>query len=316
MIYPYPSCSTNRTVTNSLIRYRFGPGIPLYLTFFYPRARVGFRHGVFLAGAAMANVYGGALAYGISHIRGSLASWRVLFLLEGLPTVILAFVTWWWLPDNIQSTRFLTKREKQIASIFVARNQQADPSGKNGFQWREALLALKEPKSFIPPLFYFGVNVSFASLPLFVPTIISQMGSFTQIQSNGLSSPPYFLTFITMLLICWLSDRLLLKGPFIVLCTLVGAIGFILLATTTRAAPRYIGVFLAIQIFVGVPLILSWVATTHSTDSKRGGAQCLMYTIVSTSRVNTRGALIHETAPLGRGHRRATNSNLTLSHVY
>lgn len=42
----------------------FGPGVPLYLSFFYPRDKVGFRHGVFISGAAMANAYGGALAYG------------------------------------------------------------------------------------------------------------------------------------------------------------------------------------------------------------------------------------------------------------
>jgi MFS family permease len=40
----------------------FGPGVPLYLTFFYPREKVGFRHGVFISGAAMANAYGSALA--------------------------------------------------------------------------------------------------------------------------------------------------------------------------------------------------------------------------------------------------------------
>lgn len=36
----------------------FGPGVPLYLTYFYPRMKVGFRHGVFISGAALANAYG------------------------------------------------------------------------------------------------------------------------------------------------------------------------------------------------------------------------------------------------------------------
>ena len=40
----------------------FGPGVPLYLSFFYPREKIGFRQGVFIAGAAMANAYGSALA--------------------------------------------------------------------------------------------------------------------------------------------------------------------------------------------------------------------------------------------------------------
>lgn len=257
----------------------FGPGVPIFLTFFYPRDKVGFRQGVFIAGAAMANVYGGVLAYGISHITGSVAPWKLLFIIEGVPTILLAGITWWWLPDNIQSTRFLNDREKQIASVFVSRNQQADPSGKSGFQWRECLLAFKEPLSLIPGLMYFGFNVSYASLPLFVPTIISQMGSFTKVQSNGLSAPPYALTFFTMLLVCWLSDRFVLKGPFIVLVSLIAAIGFILQATTTGVVTRYIGVFLTVQIFIGVPLILSWVASIHSTESKRAGGSAIMYTI-------------------------------------
>lgn len=44
----------------------YGPGVPLYLTYFYPREKVGFRHGVFLAGAAM-----GTLQASISYTRGT-----------------------------------------------------------------------------------------------------------------------------------------------------------------------------------------------------------------------------------------------------
>lgn len=71
----------------------FGPGVPLYLSFFYPRARIGLRHGWFIAGAAMANAYGGALAYGLSHIKGSVAPWKLLFIIEGLPTIVLSVIT-------------------------------------------------------------------------------------------------------------------------------------------------------------------------------------------------------------------------------
>lgn len=55
----------------------FGPGVPLYLTYFYPRDRIAFRHGIFISGSAAANAYGSALAYGISQAKGSIASWKV-----------------------------------------------------------------------------------------------------------------------------------------------------------------------------------------------------------------------------------------------
>lgn len=128
----------------------FGPGVPLYLTYFYPREMVGFRHGVFISGAAMANAYGGALAYGISQIRGSLAPWRILFLIEGLPTICIAVVAWFFLPDSISTARFLSDREKQVALHFVARNQRLDVGNERGVRFKEMLEAFKDPKSLLP----------------------------------------------------------------------------------------------------------------------------------------------------------------------
>ena len=133
--------------------------MPLYLSFFYPREKIGFRHGVFIAGAAMANAYGGALAYALSHIKNSIPPWKLLFIIEGLPTVLLSVVTWFWLPDNIGKTKFLDTRQKQIASVFVARNQQADPTGAGGFKIKELLAAFKEPKSLLPALMKYLTGV-------------------------------------------------------------------------------------------------------------------------------------------------------------
>lgn len=158
----------------------------------------------FISGAAMANAYGGALAYGLSHIKASLDPWQILFIIESLPTCLMAIVVYFYLADSLAATTFLTEREKHIAAASVARNREADPDRKSGFHIKEGLLAFKEPKgtshpaspwqwkvtdtldlAYIPGIMYFSINVSFASLPLFVLTIIAQMGTFSKIQSNG-----------------------------------------------------------------------------------------------------------------------------------
>ncbi|KAF2167277.1 hypothetical protein M409DRAFT_66280 [Zasmidium cellare ATCC 36951] len=257
----------------------FGPGVPLYLTYFYPRELVGFRHGVFISGAAIANAYGGALAYGISQIKGSLAPWRILFLIEGLPTLLVAVFAWFFLPDSISKARFLNDREKQVALHFVARHQRLDIGKESGVRFKEVWEAFKDPKSLLPGLMYFGCNVSFASLPLFVPTIISEMGSFSQIQSNGLSAPPYVLCFIVVIVLCWLSDYFKVRGPFVAFAALVSAVGFIINATTDTTAPRYASVFLSVWIFTSVALLLAWTANMHATESRRGGGYTILATI-------------------------------------
>ena len=134
----------------------FGPGVPLYLTFFYPRSKVAFRHGVFISGAAMANAYGGALAYGITQIKGSLAPWKILFIIEGLPTCVFAIFAWFLIPDSIREAKFLNQREKEIALHMTARNQRIDHGKEAGVRIKETLEAFKDPKSFIPGMCYFG----------------------------------------------------------------------------------------------------------------------------------------------------------------
>lgn len=122
-------------------------------------------------------------------------------------------------------------------------------------------------------------NVSFASLPLFVPTIISEMGSFSRITSNGLSAPPYVLCFFVIIILCWLSDRTKMRGPFVALAATVAAIGFIINATTTTTAPRYTSIFLSVNIFASVALLLAWTANMHTNESKRGGGYTILATI-------------------------------------
>lgn len=257
----------------------FGPGVPLYLSFFYPRDKVAFRHGVFISGAAMANVYGGVLAYGITQIKGSIAPWKILFLIEGLPTLIFAAIAFFFMPDGILEAKFLTEREKEIAVHMTARNQRLDVGKEHGIRFKELWEGIRDPKSFIPAFCYFGSNVSFASLPLFVPTIISEMGSFTQVQSQGLSAPPYLLCFFVIITLCFLSDHFKMRGPFVALAATLAAIGFIIQATCTTTGPRYFGVFLSVLIFASIALLLAWTANIHATESKRAGAYTVLATI-------------------------------------
>ncbi|KAI1274984.1 retrograde regulation protein 2 [Xylaria sp. FL0933] len=246
-------------------------GVPVYLSFFYPRDKVGFRQGIFLSGSALANAYGGALGYAITQIKSHLEPWRILFLIEGLPTFIMAFVAWFCFPDDIESAKFLNEREKQVVKHMVSRDQTADVMNHTGLRLKDFWAAFKDWRSYLTGVMYFGCNVSFASLPLFVPSIIAEIGSFSRIQANGLSAPPYLLTFILIIACSFISDRVRMRGPFVCFFGIVSAIGFLLLATTEGAVPRYLGVYFAITIFVCVAILIPWVSNTHNTESKRAG---------------------------------------------
>jgi dipeptide/tripeptide permease len=117
---------------------------------------------------------------------------------------------------------------------------------------------------------YFSCNVSFSSLPVFLPTILSEMG-FSPINSQGLSAPPYLISFLLVILTTWLADRTQQRGLTIIIMSLVGATGYILLAATSATGPRYFGVYLAAAgIFPCIGNILPWVLNNQGSDTKRG----------------------------------------------
>lgn len=128
-----------------VVEAMYGPGVPLYLSFFYPRDKLGLRVGIFLSGAALANAYGGVLAYGISQARGSVAAWKILLIVEGVPTCLMAIVTWFFLPDSPHKARFFTEREKDIAVALANRHPQDNE--KQGLQVKEVLAGLLDYRS-------------------------------------------------------------------------------------------------------------------------------------------------------------------------
>lgn len=126
----------------------FGPGVPFLLSFFYLRHELGLRCGLFLSAAPLANTFSGALAYGITSGNPSFAKWRVLFLVEGLPTVVMSVVTWFFLPDSPEKARFLTEEEKAVAK---ARGVVQVGTGTRigSIEWKEMLEAVLDLKSWV-----------------------------------------------------------------------------------------------------------------------------------------------------------------------
>ena len=68
--------------------------------------------GIFLAAAPLASTFSGALAYGITSGHPAIAKWRLLFLVEGLPTVVMAVVAFFYLPDNAAKAEVVDTRGK------------------------------------------------------------------------------------------------------------------------------------------------------------------------------------------------------------
>ncbi|KAI1374479.1 MFS general substrate transporter [Hypoxylon crocopeplum] len=256
----------------------FGPGVPYLLSFFYKRHELGFRCGLFLSAAPLATTFAGALAYGItSGHPAHIANWRLLFIVEGVPSVLLAALAFWRMPDSADTASFLTEEEKQVAKIRAIQQTGTEGASRVGHvNFKDILLSLRDFKTWIPPLMYFSCNVSFSSLPVFLPSILQNMG-FTAINAQGLSAPPYFLAFIVCILTTWIADKTRQRGYMIIGLSLISGVGYVLLLACRSVAVRYFGVFLAAAgVFPAISNILPWTVNNQGTDSKRGAGIALL----------------------------------------
>ena len=127
----------------------FFPGIILYLTYWYPAQRRARMVAVFMSGVAVAGVVGGPLSGWIMKACAGLngwSGWQWLFLLEGLPSVLLGVWTWFYLDDGIGAARWLSEDDKQALERELAgeRSQQQHlPLGRlfgSGKVWLLALV--------------------------------------------------------------------------------------------------------------------------------------------------------------------------------
>lgn len=127
---------------------------------------------------------------------------------------------------------------------------------------------------------YFSCNVSFSSLPVFLPTILKESEhnilpssitfandcpvGFTAVHAQGLTAPPFFLAFIVTLVTSYTADRTQQRGIMVMILSVIGGVGYIMLAVTKSVGARYTGVFLAAAgIFPAIANILPWVLSKY-----------------------------------------------------
>ncbi|KAK9778083.1 putative Major facilitator superfamily (MFS) profile domain-containing protein [Seiridium cardinale] len=249
----------------------YGPGIIYLLSFFYLRQEIGFRCGLFASAAPLASTFSGALAYGITSGHAHLANWRLLFLVEGLPTVAMAIIAFFFIPDSPEKARFLNAGEKEVVRARAMRQVGMDANARiGGFKLKEALPLLIDVKAWICGLMYLCGNVSYSSLPVFLPTILEDMG-YTAINAQGLSAPPSLAAFLFALLTTWIADKTQQRCLVLFVTSAVGGIGYIILACVDTVGVRYFATFLASAgVFATIPNILGLTLNNQGSDSRRG----------------------------------------------
>lgn len=214
---------------------------------------------------------------------GGYNGWRWIFILEGLLTVIVSFIAYFFVVNYPSTAKFLTEDER--AYIHKRLSTDTDATRNEAFTWGNVSKAVKDPKVWLYGLGFHTLSLPLYTLSLFLPTIIKELG-YTAAQAQLLTVPPYVIATILTLLVAVASEKTHRRAPFIMGSSSLAIIGYIILLSDTRPGVSYLGtIFAAAGIYPATAIVLSWPANNVSGQTKRATANAMQISIGSMGAV-------------------------------
>ena len=206
----------------------FFPGIILYLTYWFPaeyRVRMValFMTAIAIAGAVGSPISGAIMQY-MNGMNGW-AGWQWLFLIEGIPAVLLGFVVLWYLDNGPNEAKWLNDRERAMITqrLDDEIKQKMDGGGHHNF-----LGSLKDYKVWVLALIYFSEVVGFYGVIFFLPQLVKEMGVVGLFNNGLVSAIPWFFAAIAMVLNGQHSDKTMERRWHIAIPALIAAVGLVI----------------------------------------------------------------------------------------
>src|SRR5262249_10812945 len=141
-----------------------------------------------------------------------LAGWQWLFLMEGLPSILLGIVVYIYLTDRPEQAHWLTDEHR---TWLVAR-MEADRAARTGAgheATHEAthqatrLAALANPRVWLFAMLYFSIIVTFYGVTFFLPQILKSLSGLRDFEIGLISAIPYVVAALSMVVVGASSDR-------------------------------------------------------------------------------------------------------------
>lgn len=208
----------------------FFPGMLLYLTYWFPNSERGRAASRFVLAGAFANIIGGPLGAQFLKLNGyfGLHGWQWLFLLEGLPTVLLGFVVLFYFTDSPEQAHWLKAEERE----WLVRKLADEQAHRQKYHHMTLLEAFAYPRVLHLSLMFFLYILGGAGVGAFQTRMLQDQG-WTNDQILWRLAIPSILGAVALVWSAAISDRRRERRLHIVWGNALGAVGILLCTRTT-----------------------------------------------------------------------------------
>lgn len=147
--------------------------------------------------------------------------WRGMFIIEGVPAILWAFIWWAVYADRPRDAKWLNDSEKRSVEEALAAEQENIKPVKN---YREAF---RSPKVLALAFIHFFWNIGMYGFIMWLPSMLRSASGLGIVATGWLSAAPYVLAIPLMLAASWFSDKFQQRKLIVVLFLGLGAVCFI-----------------------------------------------------------------------------------------
>jgi len=284
----------------------FFPGVLLYLTYWFPSTRRTKITALFFLGLPISGIVGSPLSGWIMRTFDDalgFQSWQWLFLLEGIPAVLLGFAAFFWLQDRPADAAWLTKEERAVIEADLAderrQKQQGEREHASGLR-----KALSDPRVYILGLIGCGTYTLANAVSFWSPLLINASGVKEVLDIGLLAGLPPIVGIVVMILVGIHSDKTLERRWHAAVCELIGA-GALVALSFSIGQPVLTMVFIAVMTaahYSGLTVFWSIPSVYLSDEAKASGIA------ISTAM----GSVAAAATPMMLGYIRSATGSLSL----
>ena len=227
----------------------FFPGLILYFTYWFPARHHARIVSSFLVGLPIAVAVGAPVSTGLMGLHGmfGLKGWQIMYIAEGLPTIVLGILFYFLMTNRPEEANFLTRIEKDWLAGKIAGERKAKEAVRTYTLWE----SMWNPKVLLLALNYFGIVTSSLGLLFFIPQIIKSLGTMSNMTVGWLTMIPYICAGISLVVWGRISDRMHERRWNLLAACVLSTAGLVLAGLTMGTWWAMIGVCMATMGFYG-----------------------------------------------------------------
>ncbi len=202
------------------------PGVILYLSQWFPNRSRSRALSLFQIAAPLSSAIGAPLMSSLFVLDGvaGLRGWQWIFLVTGLPAVVLGFVTFWFLTDSPARAAWLSSEERSWLTAKL--NTEREQLGSA--QHNKLSSGFANPQVWVFAFVYLTAVTGQYGLIYWLPRLVQQASGAGRVATGFLTALPWIAAAIAVPLVGWSSDRLGERRLHMSIPMLVGAVGLVL----------------------------------------------------------------------------------------